>query len=90
MFTPRSFLSSKLARVIAVGAVAATGVMGVRMSGSSDVSWQAQEPVAVASFEASLMPKVGPTWQRPAPLTWSSRFNVRWEARWSNEGKYMV
>jgi len=43
-----------------------------------------------AWIEASAMPKVGPTWQRAAPVSWSSRFNVRWEARWSSENKYMV
>ena len=45
---------------------------------------------SVVSIEASVLTPVRPSWQRPAPLTWSSRFNVRWEARWSSEGKYMV
>ena len=44
----------------------------------------------VSLIEASIVPKVGPTWQRPSPATWSSRFNVRWEARFTDQGKYMV
>lgn len=44
----------------------------------------------IAQLEVTVLPKVGPTWQRPSPATWSSRFNVRWEARFSSESRYMV
>lgn len=46
----------------------------------------------VRSFAAefSVLPKAGPTWQRPAPLTWSSRLNVRLEARWGSDGRYIA
>lgn len=27
---------------------------------------------------------------KAAPTTWSSRSNVRWNARWSNQGRYLV
>jgi hypothetical protein len=37
----------------------------------------------------SVMPK-GPQWTRPAPTTWSSRANVRWQARWGGDGRYMA
>ncbi|HEU5078656.1 MAG TPA: hypothetical protein VFT72_05560 [Opitutaceae bacterium] len=32
----------------------------------------------------------GPNWTRPAPAVWSSRFQVRWNARWQNSPKYAV
>jgi hypothetical protein len=41
-------------------------------------------------LEASMLRSAGPQLQRSAPVTWSSRFNVRMEARWGVELRYMV
>lgn len=46
--------------------------------------------VQIVSFEASAGPRPAPVLQRSAPATWSSRSNVRWEARWGGEARYMV
>jgi hypothetical protein len=87
MTTQSSPLAAKLVQAIFAGAfVALVATVSVVGGGQPTVRTQG----AVASFEASAMPKARPTWQRPAPATWSSRFNVRWEARWGSEGKYMV
>jgi len=72
--------------VSAVGFVAAV----VFVSGAGGAKSEVGTQGIVSSFEVSILPKQRPTWQRPAPVTWSSRFNVRWEARWSSEGKYMA
>jgi hypothetical protein len=72
--------------VLAVGFVAAIASVSSAAGAKSEIRAQA----IVSSFEVSILPKPRPTWQRPAPVTWSSRFNVRWEARWSSEGKYMA
>lgn len=45
---------------------------------------------AITWLESSMIPKIGPKMQRSAPATWSSRSNVRWEARWGSESRYMV
>ncbi len=73
-------------------AVFATAFVAVTASVMANVGSKSETcaGAVVSSFEVSILPKPRPTWQRPAPVTWSSRFNVRWEARWSNEGKYMA
>lgn len=46
-------------------------------------------PIHAGVASLSAMPK-GPSWQRPAPTTWSSKPNVRWEARFGLEGRYIA
>ncbi len=41
------------------------------------------------AFDYSVMQR-GPKVQKPAPTTWSSRLNVRWEARFGGEGRYIA
>ena len=71
------------------------GLCGVLMALSglaNGVSAEGRETIAAQSLvaEFSVFPKAGPTWQRPAPLTWSSRLNVRLEARWGSDGRYIA
>jgi hypothetical protein len=80
--------TQRLKKIIAV--TACSFVAAVALGDSQGTSSVAAGSPAYASLEASLLPARPKTWQRPAPVTWSSRFNVRWEARWSGEGKYMV
>ncbi len=62
----------------------------VNLGGAQGEVAAVSQPAASAEAIYAAAPGARPTWQRPAPVTWSSRFNVRWEARWSNEAKYMV
>jgi hypothetical protein len=89
MTTKSQPLTANLFQAMFAGAFVAL-VAAVGVAGGSQAKGRIESQPALASFEASVMPKARPTWQRPAPATWSSRFNVRWEARWSSEGKYMV
>jgi hypothetical protein len=67
-----------------VASVALVTVAGAPKVGSAETTH------CHAGVEASLMPFRMKSGQKPAPVTWSARFNIRWEARWSGEGKYMV
>ncbi len=42
-----------------------------------------------ATSDFSFLPRLQ-LWQRPGPVTWSSRFEVRSDARWSERNLYMV
>ena len=71
------------------------GLCGVLMAVTALTSGSADEvkvatPTQAFAAEFSVLPKAGPTWQRPAPLTWSSRLNVRLEARWGADGRYIA
>jgi len=48
-----------------------------------------QDSQLAAVLDFSFLPRLQ-LWQRPGPLTWSSRFEVRNEARWSESNLYMV
>ena len=52
-------------------------------------------PVNAIGDYAAMDPAVfgsssGQASMKAAPTTWSSRSNVRWNARWSNQGRYLV
>jgi len=52
-------------------------------------------PVNTVGDYAAMDPAVfgsssGQASMKAAPTTWSSRSNVRWNARWSNTGRYLV
>ncbi len=88
MSTSSSSLQKNVARVLLavcfVSSAALVGLAGKQSGGAVAVGGK------IASIEASMMPARLKSGQKPAPVTWSSRFNVRWEARWGGEGKYMV
>lgn len=48
---------------------------------SNEASMKSADAITVA---------VAGDWQRPAPLTWSARFETRWTARWGATPKYIV
>lgn len=85
MTTPSSLPKKNSIRVaLAFALFAVTQVTGGQMTEET------ASVIAASGSEMTAVPMVRPSWQRPAPATWSSRFNVRWEARWGSEGKYMV
>lgn len=85
--TPKASLNSiRLIPLLAAVIVS----MGAVVSMGAEVKSEKSVEGAKVSYEISNMPKARSMWQRPAPMTWSSRFNVRWEARWTETGKYMV
>jgi len=56
---------------------------------------QSMQGSAVAVEEQSEVVHVeklfsGAHWTHPAPTTWSSRLDVRWNARWENAPQYAV
>ena len=72
-----------------------SAVLGTAIFANADEDVRREQGLGVhaasdPAFGAMETPLRRPMWQRPAPVTWSSRFNVRWEARWSTENKYMV
>ena len=46
-----------------------------------------QEQSEVAHVEKLFL---GAQWTHPAPITWSSRLDVRWDARWGMTPQYAV
>lgn len=68
-------------------ALVAIALVSLSNSGSSSPRSEGSAREAHADLVA--MPK-GPTWQRPAPATWSSRANVRWEARFGQDSRYIA
>jgi|GEM_PF-3199871 len=61
--------------------------------GHSPASAAARPTLAVEDSEAVRIERLfsnGPTWSRPAPLTWSSRLEVRYNARWQSSPRYAV
>jgi hypothetical protein len=46
-----------------------------------------QEQSEVAHVEKLF---IGAQWTHPAPITWSSRLDVRWDARWGTTPQYAV
>ena len=60
---------------------------------SSDAGIRATGTLAVSeSSEVAHVEKLfsGARWTHPAPTTWSSRLEVRWNARWENAPQYAV
>jgi hypothetical protein len=87
-FTP----SCKILSLLAVMAFAAG--TGHR----ADLNTSAAAPAAAAELaldvsEVSRIERLfssGSHWTRPAPAVWSSRFEVRWNARWANSPRFAV
>jgi hypothetical protein len=86
MVTSKNSSKAKVVQALLAGAIIAVIATASATTGQTEV----QAPAQYASLEASMMPARAKSWQRPAPVTWSSRSNVRWEARWGSDAKYMV
>jgi len=83
---PMTKASSPLRKPITSVLFVAAVLLGCNLGGNTQVvgneaSMKSSEAVTVA---------VAGDWQRPAPLTWSSRFETRWTARWGATPKYIV
>lgn len=73
--------------------IGALAVVAWTCFGQSTVSPVSRPTLAVEDSEVVRIEHLfshGPTWSRPAPLTWSSRLEVRWNARWENSPRYAV
>ncbi|MFT3869721.1 MAG: hypothetical protein QM715_14805 [Nibricoccus sp.] len=65
--------------MVAVAGQRTTSVVPVNVTGE----YAAMDPAVFGSSS-------GQASMKAAPTTWSSRSNVRWNARWSNQGRYLV
>lgn len=65
--------------MVAVAGERTTSVVPVNATGE----YAAMDPAVFGSSS-------GQASMKAAPTTWSSRSNVRWNARWSNQGRYLV
>ncbi len=84
--TAVSLKKSLKSRLVYVAVAAAVLTQGFALGGNADTQASSGK---IAWLESSMMPKSTQT-IKPAPATWSSRLNVRLEARWGTEGRYMV
>jgi hypothetical protein len=80
--------SVKTATLISALAIVAWGCFG-----QNTVSTVGRPAFAVEDSEAARIEHLfsnGSNWTRPAPLTWSSRLQVRWNARFDQSAHYAV
>jgi len=79
--TSRAFLpsSKSLSLLALVSVLLSAGVTGSEAAMSVGSGSQAVVEVKIVG-----------DWQRPAPVTWSSRLETRWSARWGTAQKYIV
>ncbi len=77
-----NLVRSSLLVCAALGLYAVVGATGAGQPAGT-AGYVSMDPVVFGSSsgQASL---------KAAPATWSSRSNVRWNARWSSEGRYLV
>ena len=70
--------------------VAISLVSGAGVTKSKETVTVPAESISVVLDAAVFGSSAGHTSIKAAPTTWSSRSNVRWNARWASEGRYLV
>jgi len=80
----RPVLGVTLAMVV-LSLVSSEGVTKEKATGAVPV-----ESLGVVLDAAAFGSSAGHVGIKAAPTTWSSRSNVRWNARWASEGRYLV
>lgn len=83
-FTP----SCKILSLLAVMAFAAGTGHRADLNTSAAAAELALDVSEVSRIERLF--SSGSHWTRPAPAVWSSRFEVRWNARWENSPQFAV
>lgn len=85
--TLKNVVSASVVICAAVGAFA-TGLAAGQCEQNRLPAFKTSEVAAMdpAVFGSS----AGQASMKAAPTTWSSRSNVRWNARWSSTGRYLV
>jgi len=71
--------------MVAISLVSVEGVAREKVTDAVPV-----ESLCVVLDAAAFGSSAGHVGIKAAPTTWSSRSNVRWNARWASEGRYLV